>query len=682
MNKMKKQQFTAIIQARMGSTRLPGKVLADISGRPMLEFMIERVKRCELLDHIIIATTELDEDNAIELLGQKLNITIVRGSTKDVLSRYHKAALTTHSENLVRLTADCPLLDPNLIDRTIVEYINSGVDYLSNSYPPTFPDGLDVEVFRKKCLLASYLKCNEPLNREHVTVWIRESNNYMVNTYKSRKNYSNMRWTVDEAEDLEVVRMIVEHFEGRSDFSWEDVIELEKLKPSIFEINSKIKRNEGFNIGTGQKLYKRAKKLIPGGNMLLSKRPEMFLPEGWPSYFSKARGCKVWDLDGSEYTDMSIMGIGTNILGYGCLEVDEAVKLTIERGNMSTFNCPEEVELAEKLVSMHPWSDMVRFARTGGEANAIAVRIARASKGKDKIAICGYHGWHDWYLATNLKGNLELKDHLLPGLEANGVPKSLEDTVIPFTYNDLEEIEKIANKYNLAAIKMEVERSSIPKKGYLEGIRKLCDSKGIILIFDECTSGFRETFGGLHLKYGVDPDIAIFGKALGNGYSITCVLGRKEIMQSAQSTFMSSTFWTERIGPTAALKTLEVMERNKSWEEITSKGNYFRNKINKMANKYELEISLKGLASLSTFTFSGTDSLKYKTLITQQMLRKGYLASNTCYMSTAHSIEIINDYMVHLEKIFKLIKECETGREDIDELLTYECCHSSFKRLN
>ena len=166
----------------------------------------------------------------------------------------------------------------------------------------------------------------------------------------------------------------------------------------------------------GQKLYEKAKTLIPGGTMLLSKRPEMFLPHHWPSYFSKAKGCEVWDLDGNKYLDMSIMGIGTNTLGYGNEEVDNAVRSVIDKGNMSTLNCPEEVWLAEKLIEINPWADMVRFARTGGEANAIAIRIARAATGKDKVAICGYHGWHDWYLSANLNKATDCRTTFFPDL--------------------------------------------------------------------------------------------------------------------------------------------------------------------------------------------------------------------------------------------------------------------------
>ena len=216
-------------------------------------------------------------------------------------------------------------------------------------------------------------------------------------------------------------------------------------------------------MGKGQKLYKKGKKLIPGGTMLLSKRPEMFLPDKWPSYFSRAKGCEIWDLDNRKYVDMSIMGIGTNSLGYGHHEVDKAVEKTISNGNMSTFSCPEEVILAEKLIEINPWADMVRFARTGGEANSIAIRIARAASGKDGVAICGYHGWHDWYLSANHNKDNNLTNHLLPGLEPLGVPKSLSNTVFPFHYNNYDELLEIVNENQIGVIKMEVLRNFPPK---------------------------------------------------------------------------------------------------------------------------------------------------------------------------------------------------------------------------
>ena len=434
-------------------------------------------------------------------------------------------------------------------------------------------------------------------------------------------------------------------------------------------------------MGTGQKLWKRAKQIIPGGSMLLSKRAEMFLPEQWPAYFSKAKGCKVWDMDGNKYIDMSIMGIGTNILGYGHQEVDDAVRKTIDAGNMSTFNCPEEVYLAEKLIEIHPWAHMVRLARSGGEANAIAIRIARAASGKDNVAICGYHGWHDWYLSANLGDDKNLAGHLLPGLEPKGVPQSLRGTVFPFHYNNYDELLALVNEHDIGVIKMEVVRNMGPLDNFLHKVRKLATERNIVLIFDECTSGFRETFGGLHKKYGVEPDMAMFGKALGNGYGITATIGKREVMEAAQTTFISSTFWTERIGPTAALATLKVMERINSWDTITQIGLNIRQGWQNLASKHGLKIRHWGLAALTGFTFQGENALAYKTLITQEMLAKGYLAGTSVYVCIDHTLEIVAGYFDALDPIFALIKQCEEGR-DVMSLLKGPICHSGFKRLN
>jgi len=434
-------------------------------------------------------------------------------------------------------------------------------------------------------------------------------------------------------------------------------------------------------MGTGQDLWQRAKQIIPGGNMLLSKRAEMFLPDQWPAYFSKTKGCKVWDLDGNEYTDMSIMGIGTNTLGYNHEEVDAAVMKTVASGNMSTFNCPEEVYLAEKLIEIHPWADMARFARSGGEANAIAIRIARAASGKDKVAICGYHGWHDWYLAANLGDDNHLAGHLLPGLDPKGVPQNLRGTVYPFNYNNNAELEEIVNNNDIGVIKMEVMRNKGPEDNFLQRVRDLATKRGIVLIFDECTSGFRQTFGGIHKMYGVEPDMAMFGKALGNGYGITATIGRREIMESAQSTFISSTFWTERIGPTAALKTLEVMEREKSWERITETGTGIMARWQTLAHKHGLKINVAGLPSIASFGVDSPNALAYKTLITQEMLGKGYLSSNLIFSSLAHTPDVVDGYFNALDPIFSLIKECEQGR-DVMSLLKGPICHAGFKRLN
>jgi|CXWL01.1.fsa_nt_gi glutamate-1-semialdehyde 2,1-aminomutase len=671
----------AIVQARMGSTRFPNKVMQPICGIPMIGLLLERLAKAKRIDQIVLATSEDQRNEPLATYVRELGYSVYQGSEDDVLDRYYQAAKEAKADTVVRITGDCPLIDPVLVDAVIAMFLDSGVDYASNVSPPTYPDGLDTEVFSYQVLESAWNQAKLTQQREHVTPFIRESGKFSQVNVSNAKDHSNERWTVDEPEDFEVVRKVFEHFHPRRDFGWLEVLTVRNKHPEWFMANQHLIRNEGSQLGTGQKLWKRAKRVIPGGNMLLSKRAEMFLPDQWPAYFSKAKGCRVWDLDGREYIDMSIMGIGTNTLGYGHPEVDEAVRKTIDAGNMSTFNCPEEVYLAERLVELHPWADMVRLARTGGETNAIAMRIARAASGRDKVAICGYHGWHDWYLAANLGDEQNLAGHLLPGLDPKGVPQSLRGSVLPFRYNNFPELEALVCNHDIGVIEMEVARTICPGNEFLAKVRKLATDNNIVLIFDECSSGFRQTFGGLHKLYGVEPDMAMFGKTLGNGYAITAVIGRRSVMEAAQSTFISSTFWTERIGPTAALKTLEVMEREKSWERITQIGQSIGERWQALANKYELSIQINGIPAMIGFSMPCPDMLKYKTLITQEMLKKGFLAATSVYVCTEHAEPIVDQYFAALDPVFGLIKECETGRA-VDSLLEGPVCHAGFKRLN
>ena len=673
----------ALVQARLGSVRLPEKVLRQITDKPLIELLLTRLSCSTEIDKIVVATSEEPLNNKLQLFVESLGFQCSRGSEKDVLKRFYESAKHFNADIVVRITGDCPLIDSRLVDQCIQGFKDANVDYFSNIDPITFPDGLDVEVMSFIALERAHLEAVSSLDREHVTTYIRNTDSFLKSSIQYSQDLSNVRLTVDEPEDLNVVTKIFQHFLPDIFFGWEKVLELKALKPEIFAENKNILNNEGFTMGTGQKLYKRAKRIIPGGNMLLSKRPEMFLPEKWPSYFSRSKGCKVWDLDGNEFIDTSLMGVGTNILGYGHPEVDEAVQKIIQDGNMSTLNCPEEVYLAEKLVQLHPWASMVRFARSGGEINSVAVRIARAFTGRDKIAICGYHGWHDWYISSNLSNNKNLDTHLLPGLESKGVPRALTGTALPFQYNQIDQLEKLIkdNKGEIAAIKMEVSRNTGPKDNFLQKVRDLASQNNIVLIFDECTSGFRETFGGLHKKYDVQPDMAIFGKAMGNGYAVTACIGEQEVMQAAQQTFISSTFWTERIGSAAALKTLEVMEREKSWEYITEKGNHISSQWKILAEKYELDINTWGIPALSGFTFNSANALSYKTLITQEMLKQGYLAGNSVYVCMEHTQNVIDEYFTKLDPIFALIKDCEEGL-DVETVLDGPLCHGDFKRLN
>ncbi len=431
----------------------------------------------------------------------------------------------------------------------------------------------------------------------------------------------------------------------------------------------------------GQELYKRAKRIIPGGTQLLSKRPEQFLPEHWPAYYQSAKGCEVVDLDGNRYLDVCYMGIGANVLGYACDAVDDAVKSAIDRGSMCTLNAPEEVELAEKLLELHPWAQKVRYAKAGGEAMAQAVRIARAYTGRDVVLFCGYHGWHDWYLSANIATEDALSDGLLSGLEPAGVPKGLAGTNIPFHYNDLDEFFELVRKLDgkIAAVVMEPVRNDFPANGFLEKIRKYTQEEGIVLVFDEITAGFRLNYGGSHMALGVYPDLAVFGKALGNGYPVTAIIGRDAVMEAAQGTFISSTFWTERVGFAGAIATLKFYEEQDVAKHLVRAGRRVKAGWTQLALQHKLEIHIGGIDPLAHFSVHGKEAGNvYKTFITQEMLKRGFLASLAFYASYAHTDEVIDQYLQALGEVFDSIARAQK----VEDLLEGPICQAGFQRLN
>ncbi|MDG2242472.1 MAG: aminotransferase class III-fold pyridoxal phosphate-dependent enzyme [Rhodospirillaceae bacterium] len=432
----------------------------------------------------------------------------------------------------------------------------------------------------------------------------------------------------------------------------------------------------------GQEMYDIARRLIPGGTQLLSKRPEIFLPGGWPSYYAAASGITVTDLDGNTYRDFAIGGVGATVLGYADPDVDNAVKAAIEQGSMSTLNAPEEVVLAERLIDLHPWADMARFSRAGGEAMAVAVRIARTHARRATVAVCGYHGWHDWYLSANLAKDDALDGHLLPGLNPAGVPRGLKGLTRPFQYNDFDALNSIVSECgdDLAAIVMEPARDSDSAAEFVKGVREIANQTRAVLIFDEITSGFRLTTGGLHLALGVDPDIAVFAKALGNGYPISAIIGRREIMQAAQNTFISSTSWTERIGPAAALAVLNKFEKETIADHLVEIGQGVKQVWLEAADHTGLKVTVSGLDPLAHLEFLGESAPAQRTLFTQEMLDRGFLAGPAFYAMAAHTSDAVADYADACREVFRLIASAaSTG--SIEGRLRGPIAHSGFKRL-
>ncbi|MDN3688781.1 aminotransferase class III-fold pyridoxal phosphate-dependent enzyme [Cyclobacterium jeungdonense] len=431
-----------------------------------------------------------------------------------------------------------------------------------------------------------------------------------------------------------------------------------------------------------QDLYRHAKSRIPGGVQLLSKRPENMAPEHWPPYFREARGCEVWDLDGRHYYDFSTNAVGSCLLGYAHPAVNDAVMRRIRLGSMSSLNAPEEVALADELCALHSWAEQARFVRGGGEACGLAIRIARATTGRSLVGICGYHGWQDWYLAANLGSEDALKGHLLPGLEPAGVPEALRGSAFTFRFNDTEGFLELIKTHGnrLAAVIMEPGRQEEPLPGFLERVREETQKYGILLIVDEITAGWRMHMGGLHLRYGLHPDMAVFAKALGNGFPIGAVIGSREAMEGAHRSFMSSTSWSESTGPVAALATLKEMKRFDLPLWVEARGKEVQKQWKELAEKWKLPVEVYGFPALSGFRFSHPASERLRTIFTREMLKQGFLAGTAFYPSLGHTEQNVKKYGEALDQVFAVLsKSLEKGT--YISLPDEEVAKSGFSRL-
>ena len=433
---------------------------------------------------------------------------------------------------------------------------------------------------------------------------------------------------------------------------------------------------------SGQLMWQRAVKAIPGGNGLLSKRPDRYAPDIWPAYFNKSSGVNVEDLDGNKFIDMAQMGIGSAILGYANPELTEAVAESLYKGVNCTLNPPEEVILAERLLELNPFAGGVRFAKSGGEAMAMSVRIARAHSGKDKVLFSGYHGWCDWYLATNIQKKDGLDEHLIPGLSTKGVPSGLKNSAIPFRYNDVEDLQRVlAENPDAGVICIEGARYDFASHEFLKLISDAARERNLVIISDEITSGWRVTDGGVYKLTDFQPDIVVYAKAMGGGFAISAVLGSADVMNSAQDTFMSSTMWTERVGFVAALKTIEILTRDRVWEHLIEIGDHIGRGWLSLATKYDLRISITDFKPLITMKLDyGVLNQALTTLFTQEMLKREYLAATSVYVSYAHTYDIANAYLEAVDESFLILANA-INEETVFDLLQTKVRSDSFNRL-
>ncbi|MGP0098992.1 MAG: aminotransferase class III-fold pyridoxal phosphate-dependent enzyme [Terriglobales bacterium] len=635
----------AIIQARMGSSRLPGKSLAEIEKRPMLWHVIERVKRARLVDRVVVATSVAPADDAIENMCRENEVRCYRGSESDVLDRFYHAALAEKPAKVVRITADCPLIDPEVVDRVVARFERGDLDYASNVMVRSYPDGLDTEVFSFSALERAWHEATKTSEREHVTPYLRSDKFRTANVENdSTFLYQHYRWTVDEAADLEFIRAVYKAFRDQETFGMKDVLELIQKTPGLEKMNSEIVSNRGYYkslfdearaaaaprrpIEKSKAWLERAQKVIPGCSQTFSKGADQHVRGVAPMFLAKGKGCRVWDVDGNEYIDY-IQGLLPNILGYADEEVNAAVAEQLAQGHSFSLPHPLEVELGERLTRLIPCAQKVRFAKNGSDATSGAVRGARALTGRDRIACCGYHGWQDWYIGSTTRNA--------------GVPEVVRALTHPFVYNNLGSLQTLLEEHRgeFAAVIMEPVNFWPPAAGFLEGAKKLAHEHGALLIFDEICSGFHFGLGGAQKRFGVTPDLACFGKAMGNGFPIACVVGNADVMRVFEEIFFSFTFGGEVASMAAAMKVLDVLETTDALGRMDANGRLLQEGLNALAREAGLQdrIQCIGYPFWSLIKFldaDGKDSFLVRSLFTQECVKRGVLLLATHNMTAAH----------------------------------------------
>ena len=658
--------IVAIVQARMSSSRLPGKSLAEICGRPMLWHVVNRVRHSRLVNKVVVATTDKPSDDPIAALCQDENIPCFRGSEDDVLDRFYRAAQMYSANVVVRVTADCPLIDPAVIDEVVSRFRDSGCDYVSNTLRYTFPDGLDTEVFSFQALERAWQEAGKPSEREHVTPYLRAGRFRTANVESGAAvNLSRQRWTVDHPSDLEFVRGIYAGLSGDGNFGFQDVLDLLRKRPDLAVAQTETIMNEGYyrslyrqavagsaprrRLTESQAWLERSQKVIPGCAQTFSKGHTQYVQGAAPIFLQRGKGCRVWDVDGNEYIDY-VQGLLPNILGYANEEVDGAAAAQLAEGHSFSLPHPLEVQLAERLTRLIPCAEMVRFGKNGSDATSGAVRAARAFTGRDRIACCGYHGWQDWYIGSTTRNA--------------GVPAAVRALTHPFRYNDLSSLEQMLGEHpgEFAAVIMEPTNFEAPAPGFLQGVKELAHQHGALLIFDEICSGFHFGLGGAQKLLGVTPDLACFGKAMGNGFPISCIVGRADVMSVFNEIFFSFTFAGEVASMAAAMKVLDILENTDALARMEANGRTLQDGFNTLAGEAGLSDQLKATAnpvwSLLKFRDGdGNDSQLVKSLFQQEAVKRGILLLATHNLSAAHEPADIHQTLEAYAEVFKTLSE-------------------------
>ncbi len=651
----------AFIQARCSSSRFPQKVLKPLSNQPMILFQIERVQRASFIDQIVLLTSTDVSDNPLEQLCQENDILYFRGSLDNVIERFYKAQLQFPCNHIVRLTGDCPLIDPILIDQVIETHLQQQNDYTSNCLEPTYPDGLDVEIFTANALNKAMKNAYLFSEKEHVTPFIyKHPEQFKVQTIYNQSNESHYRLTVDHPKDYIFIQKIVAKLQANNmHFGFAEILKLLKSEPKLSSEQAHYARNEGYQYSLrkdtmtsyryqqSEQWLKHAEHSIPTGSQTFSKSPNQ-LPFGVSPYFAEsAQGAYLNDIDGNQYLDF-VNALAAITLGYNHPIVTEAVNAQLKKGTIFSLNNRLEAEVAEYICTMVPCAEQVRFAKNGSDATSAAIRLARAETARDFIACCGYHGWHDWYIATTTKNA--------------GIPKRVQDLSVSFQYNNISSLQKLIDQYpqQIAAVILEPMNLEFPQNNFLSQVKTLCRQHDIVLIFDETVTGFRFDNGGAQAYFEVTPDLATFGKGIANGYPLSVVCGSKELMQGMSEIFFSGTFGGECLSLAAAKTVLELLSQSPILQEIAQTGSYLYEQVNTLLEKKQANeiFSIQGHPSWSFFiskSFEDLSIFEIKSFYMQECFEQGIFSLGSHNLSHAHTFtdidKLIKTYEILIDKI-------------------------------
>jgi len=674
----------AIIQARMSSSRLPGKVMADLAGRPVLGWVVRAARATLGVDEVWVATSTTGSDDAIVAWCSASSVPVYRGSESDVLDRYVGAVRASSAGIIVRITADCPFLDPAVVAQTIRLRAMTGAAYASNVDPPTWPDGLDCEVVTAEALLQAATETKRSSDREHVTPFVRR--NYVrfpaETLIAPLPGLAGENWTLDTPKDMKFLSAVAEKLPRDIAPSYLDVLGVLDRDPQLMELNPRVTRNAGFaasivaeKVDTGrrfqrsQELLERAERVIPLGSQTFSKSRIQFPPGATPLFVTHGDGGKVYDVDGNEYVDL-ISALLPNVLGYRDPDVDLAIRRQLTRGISFSLPTMLETELAERLVKHIPCAEMVRFGKNGTDATSAAVRLARAATCRDRLILLGYHGWQDWYIGATTR-NL-------------GVPAAVSALSHLAPYGDLAAIEALLLQFpgEFAAVVLEPTNTAEPPPGYLQGLKDLAHRHGALVIFDEVITGFRWSLGGAQARYGVTPDLACFGKAMGNGMPISAVVGQAKVMCLMEDIFFSGTFGGETLSLAAAIATIDKIEREGVIDHIWKTGGDLMAQVRARIDAAGLSdvLGLTGSAPWAILNYNDRPNAPkeaIKTLFLREMIAAGVLINashNICY---AHNPADISRVLAAYDHALSVLREA-LDRGDVERRLSNQVIRSVF----